>query len=241
VIVPEQHGYPQYFVVRAHVATPATEADPITPLGFDELMIITKASAEQTWKLALEVTFDPTLLPSHPALVAPARPAARRGSTAARRRLSELAAYYQSWFATGGAPNTNVFTPGPGTTIEGAQIAGNEPGVTLQRTPLSATSRVYAVTLQGGNTLGCGAIDNLTIATPRPGGYLYQPPDRSNWGEALAPGNYAQVRTLVQRQVCIAHPARAGRMLVYGGRPTLQDVTGIPSRNAQEPTGSPTA
>jgi hypothetical protein len=232
VIVPRQGGYPAWLMVRTHVPGAATPADPQTTNGFEDILIFTKAAANQTWKLAVDVTFDPSLLPA--AILATHGPGvvpAPSDPGPAARGLRDLSDYYQYWYAHRTAPQGNEFAPGPGTTTEGAQIASPEPGVNIQRIATQPkTNQVFTLPLEHGWTLACGDLQNHAISRASPWRYLWQPPDRSNWGDRLTPGRYREITSTVERQVCIARQAKHAPMLVYGGQYALINVTGVRSR-----------
>jgi hypothetical protein len=228
IVVPTQTSYPAWFMVRVHVGSRASMADPQTPDGFEEILILSKATATGDWKLASDVTFDPRFLP---AWIVGTRETGLNSAPPSReqglRELAALSDYYQHWFTHHAAPAGTRFTPGPGTTQQGIQIGGEEPGVRLQRIATQPNAAdVFTLKLDDGWTLACGDIRSIAIAQAQPGTYLIQQANRANWGDALAPGQYSQITSAVLRQVCIAKQSPAGAMLVYGGRFALTAVTG---------------
>jgi hypothetical protein len=239
IVVPKQRGYPAWFMARGHVGMAVTPADPVTSDGLEEILILRKAAPAETWRLAVEVTFDPALtraavVGTREPGIGPSPPGRARGAN----ELRDLAAYYQYWHERGSPPPKNEFAPGPGTATEGVRIARELPNIrNIRGTAYPRAADVFTVPLDDGWTLACGGVHSWTIdsrATSR--GFLWQPSDRSNWGDGVKPGAYGAIASRAVRQVCIARRGRHTPMVVYGGLPAL--ITQRTSPVSPSPTGA---
>ena len=255
--------YPYSFLAGVQLAAPSRTSAEST-----FLLVVTKASSSSPWRVAMETSRGGTLedfwhalyelLPEgegstqseHVATPAKRAPAWTQPTGA----IAALASYFQHYAEYGGPPAHSPFLSGPWTTQEGRFITENDPQYVVnrqgvrQRVTYSADWRDGVYTFPAyGFTITCGTIWVSSVSTPAsPGGYLYQPPSRSNWGAELAPGAYQSIRGTGEHQACLSWPLTKNAVKVFSGEPRLDgslgSVSGVPAPQAQpeaEPAGEP--
>lgn len=248
-------GYPASFLA---------EVQPRTPPGHEPstfLLVVTKQSGSAPWRVAMEASRGGTLRELNEELEelgeeelwAPRHRGSSPAWTQPRGALAALAAYFQHYVEYGGPPAYSPFMPGPWTTETGRYLAEHDPRYVVNRNGIRVQSNytpdwqdgVYTFPAEG-LEVTCGTIAVSSVWTPAgPGGFLYQPPSRSNWGAALAPGAYQSIRSSGEHQVCLMVLPAQGKIKVFSGEHPdggLSAVSGVPVPQMQpeaEPTAKP--
>jgi hypothetical protein len=85
--------------------------------------------------------------------------------------------------------------------------------------------------------LVCSTVRIRDVNTPRDGRFLYQTPDRTNWGGWLKPGFYRSLDSEDVRQSCVLiGPTQADGLGVIGGNGDTVNVTGVKANVPVPPT-----
>ena len=199
LLVPDSHTFPETFLAEAITTL---EGAPYT-----QYLVISRQSASTPWmvvadpgeKGALRLVvgrkghegFDPSV-----------------SSGFGAQLPAELAAYWQSWASRGGAPAKTRLAAGTWTTVAGAKLAKKPSGALTAFNGLIAKYRYeagdaderWSFAVHGG-TLTCGVVRYQTTWSAL-GGYTWQPPDQSNWGDNVAPGLYEDIVDTQIAQPC---------------------------------------
>lgn len=211
------------------------------------LLVVTKTSSKSRWRVAMETSYQGTLEevgPENEETFHPGRSREPATPAQAAGAVSALASYYQHYADYGGPPVHTPFLPGPWTTEEGQYIAlGGSPyavnskGFRSRVTYVPAwQDGVYSFSPEGvleGLRIVCATVGVNAVATPAtPGGYLYQPPGRSNWGAELLPGDYEVIRTSGEHQACLILNNNESQIDAISGEiykdGDLSNVSGVP-------------
>jgi hypothetical protein len=181
--------------------------------GFLDTMVFTKADSQSPWLLTLE---DGYLISIDQAVRYQAMPEDDKGSspfTAAppsragvdvSKLSSKLAADWQSWADRGVASPTSPFRAESGAWLPGDERQAKANGLS-ERFTFSADPAipVYQFAIYPKTDLACTTIDfSETLAYSTAGLVMHQPNDRSNWGGAVAPGDYQEITYQGIVQVC---------------------------------------
>lgn len=254
VALEQTNRYPYSFLagVQPTTSTPASGQSTY-------LLVVTKVSSSSPWRVAMETTRGGSLEELWEDLeeLKPGSEASvlKQGATMHVKNapawiqptgaLAAVAAYFQHYAEYGGPPAKSPIMPGPWTTQEGHFIAQNDPRYVVNRQGVRAKvaytpdwqDGIYTF-VERGLPITCGTIAVSNIWTPAaPGGYLYQPPSRMNWGVGLAPGAYQSIRGIGEHQICLTVSPTQGAIKVFGGEPgpdgSLGVVSGIPVPRAQ--------
>jgi hypothetical protein len=223
-LVPRQTTYPAIFLAEATT----------TRLGkpYWQYLVIGRQSAGSNWK----VVDDPDYLGSGPLVQPVTGPGgfdtASPPPLATNRYPSELAAYWQSFALTGHAPRQSELAPGAWTSQAPTYVGVQRNGTTWKFNGLVAYQLFHSGgpeelyrfgTATGGLTCG---VERLERYWEYPGGNLYQPKSRNNWGPAIAPGLYKAIVSTDIGKPCFI-PSRTGGVAVIGGQMTDDTAIGL--------------
>lgn len=226
VFVPRQTTWPAYFAAEVSCQPGAS------PGMATDLLLVTRASPEATWKLALEIGNDDSQLSQTlpPPQTDPegydlATAPAPKGPTSSW--LGELAQYYYSWREDGSAPTGSPFAPGALTTEMGPELKPHPEGALVDGGDIRGTYRFTAedqwLVGFGGWPVVCGDVYESMTDTAL-SGTLYQAQNRYQWGADVPPGTYKRVVTVEDVEVCIFPEASA--LGVYGDPITVVGDSG---------------
>ncbi len=239
-IVPLQRRYPIHFLVEIKTTDSVHESNGLVgEEPWVELQILTKASAQASWKLSFDTGYDgvnggqPSFLPFAETPAGPTLPGGgqdlynlppqRPPPVPTSRFLPLLAAYYQSYKDTGHAPPRSLILPDGSSDGAGQRLAlarqdsvylGSRSHYQLTADP-GAGEWEFAVT--GSAQMVCGSIRDTDTTTALPGGLMYQNPQEANYGVPLPTGNYLQLVRLTEHETCI--------YVVKGGLDAVGDNT----------------
>ena len=182
--------------------------------GFLETMVFTRSDRQSPWLLTLE---DGYLIPtdrpvryvamredsngnSEPFATAPPS----RAGVDVSKLSSELAADWQSWADHGVASPTSRFRAETGAWLPGYESQSKANGLSEHFTfGADPAIKLYQFAIYPTNDLACTVIDYTdTLAYVASGLLMHQPADRSNWGGAIAPGDYQEITYQGVVQVC---------------------------------------
>jgi hypothetical protein len=248
--VPFQTSFPASFLAVVQTTSQWSRSLAThTPEGRDAaLLVLSKTSASAPWRVAMETHYSGTISESGAGLDLDAqgtsdgyaRPAPQPGWIRPVDSIAMLASFYQHYAQSGEAPNASPFLTSPWTTEQGEKIAadglngkvgsqGFRNYVTYNSD--AAADGVYQFDV-GGMNLTCGTVRGQATATAAaPGGYLYQPKNRSNWGGWLAPGDYSRINSALMHQVCLLIAPTS-----LGG---IRAISGDDEDSALSATGTP--
>lgn len=252
-VIPYRTSYPAYFMAVVQTRTYPTPTYP-QPHGYNEIMVLSRRSAREPWKVAIDTGFvgpsfqddpflsDPTADRRNP-IYNPAPP--RPSWINPRRAFPALASYYRSWFETSRPPAHSHFLAGRSTTLKGRAIVASSDrrGVRRRLRYYTDPARdgVYQFSFQGYWNVTCSAVrgQDEESATNRDTA-LYQSVDRSGWGAGVAPGAYRQISSTFLHQSCIAiGPTAAQSMGVIGGEGSDIEEHAIRSLTVPVPDPAP--
>ena len=186
-------------------------AEVSTTLGTDEwlaLLVVTRASSDQPWRIAFAGGFipaSPFVIPQVDAggYLPAIDPQLR---AVAALQPAALATYWQQWKDDGtssGVTRQSIWVPGVMTDGFGRVAAGagqqgevNRENGLVGRYRYQADPRgtTYVYPLQPKELLVCAPVlRQITWTDPIPSRTVSQPPSRDNWGPDLAPGEYRAV------------------------------------------------
>jgi hypothetical protein len=258
LFVPSQSHFPASFLAAVQSTAQYSDARwHMRPEGHDVvLLVLTEESPMSTWHVALETSYHGRLDRTDVGLDlaslgeqggydgSPPQPGWIRPSTI----IAQLASFYQHYAEFGEAPSESPFQASYWTTGQGERLSAyglnGQPNSKRFRDHLDystdAADAVYEFDV-GSMNVTCGTVRGHETATPdAPGGYLYQTPDRLNWGTPLPPGGYSRITIDFLHQVCLAIPPGSfGRVLAISGDSEAANlsVTGTPV--TQGPLASP--
>ena len=204
----EQHQYPVNFVAEVRWQAPNGRSTV-------DLLVITRASAADTWKLSLEAQFewdDAIAFLGATAQVPFVGHLDPATSGVAGTYPAAMAAYWQSWVDHGHPPEDTPFSSSGALLDKGELIVRTRSRIAdreIRATHYEAGPNVYAYPLGDHSTMLCGTVHWQSDSTPASGGLLVQPADRSWFGLLLAPGDYTEVRERGLRQSCFVATGRA--------------------------------
>jgi hypothetical protein len=102
-----------------------------------------------------------------------------------------------------------------------------------------ASNEQWSFAINGGS-LTCGVVRSQTTWSAL-GGYTWQPPDQSNWGANVAPGNYQDIVDTQIAQPCfLKRPGEAAVVTSGAMDPDTIQGQGLTSTSNGTPLGSET-
>jgi hypothetical protein len=253
VFVPFQTTFPASFLAVVET-TSQWSSSPTShePEGLATvLLVLTKASRSARWRVAMETSYHGTIWETDvgislagaggPNLYAP--PVHTTWITPSSA-VSQLATFYDHYAQYGDEPPQSPFARSYWTTGQGKRIAeGGRNGHVNHlgyRNSVSyhtdtASDGIYQFSVAD-MELVCGTVRGTETATPaEPDGYLYQQPDRNNWGGWLAPGAYREITISLIHQVCLAISPEGVEGLGEG----IRAISGDDEEAAWNVTGKP--
>lgn len=235
IFVTRQTSFPAYFMAEAftHIPGDSTADAAVIVLVFQRL------AADEAWKVVIDSqqqvfpTGPPAQEIDQPVVDAQgfdaSSPFTFPGGSGAL--AGDLAAYWQYWADHGHAPAHSVFLPGYWTTQRGASIWANfhgraANGLVYHYHWVSGPSKNAWTVPEDGYEIACGSIvDTATLTNP--GGYVYQPPDRSQFPPELAPGEYKSVVWTSLESPCFYADPDGVVDAAFGAAPWSVSIVGV--------------
>ncbi len=231
-------GFPRFFLAQVMTTMYAPDVADGVPAGspYVELMVLTRASATEHWRVTLDTGFQgPTFIPFPVDATGYTQPAP--GQAGAARLIPLLAAYWQHWAEHGDPPSSppsDTFGPGYWTDQRGRSIAQVRNGTSGGPCGCRTTTTYAAVPSEGSwsfriydsGLLRCGSI---AIQQTYEGNFwhrLYQNPARTHWDVRIPPGRYTAIRLHSLRASCVEEFV-GPRLGVVGGDSETLRATGI--------------
>lgn len=244
-IVPLQRAYPLYFLAEVRTNEYVNTANGLVAKeAWMELQVLTKASAQTSWKLSFDSGYTNADGSTPPFLAFDLsaggdqeqyNPAVQRAPPVpASRFLPLLAAYWQSYKDTGRAPAKSAFVSAGYASAVGRQFAQNREGSVYAghrdtfRFAYEPGAGTWQFSAYGGYPFVCGAVADVATFTPLKR-FLYQNPDESNYGIPLRSGFYRKIVTTADHQTCV-YVEPAGLESV-GNTVHSSKVTGVFGKN----------
>jgi hypothetical protein len=236
VYVPRQQRYPLFFAAQILAATsPVSQTDG----AVTAYMIVTRSSATQPWRIALQVFDGGYAPPAHtvqqPNADGNGFDAAVPASFAAKAKKwpTLLAAYYQHIKQHGAPPAGSPFEPcaeTTGTDLANRRDGAVENGVAYHYRFLASSLGGPWVFNDTGHVEVCADIDELQVMTQTNPNLVFNQVGANGptWGAGLAPGQYTSLTRVWERAVCIAQHGNklaawgdenpAGRQILFTGK-----------------------
>src|SRR5439155_10751093 len=189
---PRQSAYPAFFIARADRYGVAGQA-------VSEVIVFTRQSRAAPWLVALDDSTEganPLLDDDNLGLDA-AVPRLRGPNPSSL--TGAFAAYLQHWWDAGSDLAGTPFETAGLRERTAAIWAGHDKldanrEREVKRYSADPSAGVFVVRAYGNQVLTCGVVRHASTYTPAPGAPpLVQGPDRSDWGESLAPGSYQAI------------------------------------------------
>jgi len=199
VLVPSGRGYPAVFLAELTWTHSAGVSS--------RLQVFERTDESSPWRVALSTGYEGTPLPLTDDSMS--------GTASAPRSLHDtLADYFRSWKETGQPPPDTRVAPGPFTTAVGSRLAatpqdGDYGRGILMHVEFHAGDIAWAFNIPDGH-LECGAVWHVSDYDS-----ARQVRDRSNWGNALAPGHYDWIREADLWMSCVL-ATQDGTLIEYG-------------------------
>jgi hypothetical protein len=211
--VPPQTNYPLSFLAQISISKPVTNR-------FTEIVVFTKATPEDRWKVAYFVGSASTHRYLDSSTSAAPRPMTFNSSMVA----GQLANFFQSEMNTGAAP-PNDYIPLSGSVgqeinrdIDTRQSLAQQ-GLTQHAFTFTPANTSINFGYPGGE-IACGDYWLSVAVTPPPGQTTAQSADRSEWGPTLPPGTYSSVTYHGIHNYCVSitpnpSPENPHRVMVW--------------------------
>lgn len=219
IAVPYQSRYPAAFLAAVQTEVyPGSPGPP--PSAVTELLLITRASADTGWRIAVGTNFTeipladdlvfsaPTPDPVHPGYSLPGSAYSLPPAAA----FTALADYYQSWWNDDRPPAGTPVAAGPNTSAAGRDIAGNgQDQLTshgllrhLEYRVWPGPESTFSFNFHHVFDVACSAIGGVDRYTaPNAVFPVLQNPARTWFGPRIVPGAYHRVSARMDDQTCI--------------------------------------
>jgi hypothetical protein len=233
IFVTRQTSFPAYFMTEALAEIPATATDS----EFFIVLVFQRLAADQPWKVVIDsqqgfiTKVSPAKFIDQPVVDPEGFDVSGLfefpGGTAPL--AGDLAAYWQYWADHGHRPPATKLDPGLWTTQRGPSLWQDAHGrpandIVYHYHWVPGPSKNAWVVPGPGFEIACGSILDTATLT-RPHGFIYQPPDRSQFPPELAPGNYKSVVWYAVESPCFyAYPD--GTAYAVGAAPWPTSIVG---------------
>lgn len=230
VVVERQSSFPAVFLGIVVTRSQTTDQFEGHPAAFIATMVFTRADSTSAWQLTIWTGYtgaydfpnpilphwDPadTTIPGTYAFAL--RPSGRPGLEISRLPAM-LAAEWQSWAEHRTGLSASPFSDVSGKSVRGAVDDWSARGVSAHFVfrPDPSVS-IYQFGVYTTEELACSALDYAeTLMDSTPGGVLHQGAAQSNWGPAIAPGDYGAITYVGVAELCFYIQPSPAKIIVY--------------------------
>jgi hypothetical protein len=237
LFVPRHDAFPAFFIAQI-----PTQSITIVNGSMIEVMVVTRQSAAEPWKLAVDTGYgaapDGLLRVDAPRLGPDGFDEPVSPWVSADGAARALASYYQSWEETGGAPYPTAIVDGTFASEVGLERADHVDWLPLG---LDDTARAtwhadaqppYLVGLVTGQDYACTSLTRtIEVDLSQFDERRLQDPARQRWGPLLEPGVYRHVTITEAWQSCLVLSPAGGSPFVgvVGSNGGTVAIVGVPA------------